>query len=167
MGPSGIEPLTSSVSRKRSPSELRARGPASRRRPELNRGNGFCRPAPNHSATSPKDPFGSKRPAASRPRSGRRGSNPRPQPWQGCALPAELLPPVGRIVVGCHGEPNGSHLPVEPNPPAPRSETGSSATSLHTTAGTGVMTSWATRSPRSKVTTSSPWLMSSTLISPR
>ena len=24
--------------------------------------------------------------------SGRRGSNPRPQPWQGCALPAELLP---------------------------------------------------------------------------
>jgi hypothetical protein len=26
--------------------------------------------------------------------SGRRGSNPRPQPWQGCALPTELLPPV-------------------------------------------------------------------------
>ncbi len=25
--------------------------------------------------------------------SGRRGSNSRPQPWQGCALPAELLPP--------------------------------------------------------------------------
>ena len=24
--------------------------------------------------------------------SGRRGLNPRPQPWQGCALPAELLP---------------------------------------------------------------------------
>src|SRR5471032_1806175 len=24
--------------------------------------------------------------------SGRRGSNSRPQPWQGCALPAELLP---------------------------------------------------------------------------
>ena len=24
--------------------------------------------------------------------SGRRDSNPRPQPWQGCALPAELLP---------------------------------------------------------------------------
>src|SRR3569833_3240032 len=24
--------------------------------------------------------------------SGRRGSNPRPQPWQGCALPTELLP---------------------------------------------------------------------------
>ena len=65
VGPSGIEPLTSSVSRKRSPSELRARmwgaslshpGRRScrrRRRPELNRGDGFCRPAPNHSATSP------------------------------------------------------------------------------------------------------------------
>jgi hypothetical protein len=25
-----------------------------RRRPELNRGNRFCRPVPNHSATSPK-----------------------------------------------------------------------------------------------------------------
>ena len=25
-------------------------------------------------------------------KSGRRDSNPRPQPWQGCALPAELLP---------------------------------------------------------------------------
>jgi hypothetical protein len=23
---------------------------------------------------------------------GKRGSNPRPQPWKGCALPAELLP---------------------------------------------------------------------------
>ena len=26
--------------------------------------------------------------------SGRRGSNSRPQPWQGCALPTELLPQV-------------------------------------------------------------------------
>ncbi len=25
-------------------------------------------------------------------KSGRRGSNSRPQPWQGCALPTELLP---------------------------------------------------------------------------
>src|SRR5688572_18083161 len=25
--------------------------------------------------------------------SGKRGSNPRPQPWQGCALPTELFPP--------------------------------------------------------------------------
>jgi hypothetical protein len=28
--------------------------------------------------------------------SGRRGSNPRPQPWQGCALPTELLPHIYR-----------------------------------------------------------------------
>jgi hypothetical protein len=28
--------------------------------------------------------------------SGRRASNPLPQPWQGCALPSELLPLVGR-----------------------------------------------------------------------
>jgi len=27
--------------------------------------------------------------------SGKRDSNPRPQPWQGCALPTELLPPRG------------------------------------------------------------------------
>ncbi len=27
--------------------------------------------------------------------SGRRDSNPRPQPWQGCALPTELLPQFG------------------------------------------------------------------------
>ena len=26
--------------------------------------------------------------------SGRRGSNPRPQPWQGCSLPTELLPHI-------------------------------------------------------------------------
>src|SRR5260363_302361 len=26
--------------------------------------------------------------------SGKRGSNSRPQPWQGCALPTELFPPV-------------------------------------------------------------------------
>ena len=27
------------------------------------------------------------------PKSGKRDSNPRPQPWQGCALPTELFPP--------------------------------------------------------------------------
>ena len=36
--------------------------------------------------------------------SGRRGSNPPPQPWQGCALPNELLPqirrPCGGMMVG-------------------------------------------------------------------
>ena len=29
--------------------------------------------------------------------SGRRGSNPRPQPWQGCALPTELLPHIRNL----------------------------------------------------------------------
>ena len=29
--------------------------------------------------------------------SGRRDSNPRPQPWQGCALPTELLPQLSNI----------------------------------------------------------------------
>ena len=31
--------------------------------------------------------------------SGRRDSNPRPQPWQGCALPTELLPQLSNITV--------------------------------------------------------------------
>ncbi len=30
-------------------------------------------------------------------KSGKRDSNPRPQPWQGCALPTELFPPVCRV----------------------------------------------------------------------
>ncbi len=57
MGDSGFEPLTSSASRKRSPPELIALyGPfasSERRHPESNRGTGFCRPLPNHSAMSP------------------------------------------------------------------------------------------------------------------
>src|SRR4026209_922370 len=28
--------------------------------------------------------------------SGKRDSNPRPQPWQGCALPTELFPRIGQ-----------------------------------------------------------------------
>ena len=32
--------------------------------------------------------------------SGRRGSNPRPQPWQGCALPTELLPRFKNLSFG-------------------------------------------------------------------
>ena len=33
--------------------------------------------------------------------SGRRDSNPRPSPWQGDALPAELLPHVYELKTGC------------------------------------------------------------------
>ena len=90
VGDSGFEPLTSSASRKRSPPELIALtlslGPRSlseRRHPESNRGTGFCRPLPNHSAMPPRG------------QSGRRDSNPRPSPWQGDALPAELRPRLG------------------------------------------------------------------------
>ena len=56
MGDRGFEPLTSSVSRKRSPPELIARGRQnpSRRGPESNRCARLCRPLPNHSATPPK-----------------------------------------------------------------------------------------------------------------
>src|SRR5688572_15416957 len=35
--------------------------------------------------------------------SGKRDSNPRPQPWQGCALPTELFPRASRIYEG-HGD---------------------------------------------------------------
>ena len=91
VGADGIEPSTSAASGQRSPAELSARVAGHRtdprRRRESNPGRGFCRPLPNHSATSPR-----RRPV-DRPRwSGRPGSNRRPQPWQGCALPAELRP---------------------------------------------------------------------------
>ncbi len=79
-----------------------------RRRPESNRRTRLCRPLHNHFATPPgaqhrivaiheepricradkqkgKQGFPSGL-------SGKRGSNSRPQPWQGCALPTELFP---------------------------------------------------------------------------
>jgi hypothetical protein len=34
------------------------------------------------------------------PESGKRDSNPRPQPWQGCALPTELFPRARILAVG-------------------------------------------------------------------
>ena len=60
VGARGFEPLTSSVSRKRSPPELSARtgagrGTGPRRGPESNRCAGLCRPLPNHSATPPNE----------------------------------------------------------------------------------------------------------------
>ncbi len=33
------------------------------------------------------------------PLSGKRDSNSRPQPWQGCALPAELFPPLDQLLL--------------------------------------------------------------------
>jgi hypothetical protein len=59
VGARGFEPLTSSVSRKRSPPELSARTArivaVSRRGPESNRCARLCRPLPNHSATPPNE----------------------------------------------------------------------------------------------------------------
>jgi len=40
-------------------------------------------------------------------------------------------------------------MPVEPKPPSPRAESGRSSTSTKSHASTGVMTSWAMRSPGS------------------
>src|ERR1700685_1526335 len=40
-----------------------------------------------------------KQRGASKNWSGRRGSNSRPQPWQGCALPTELFPRLSRPAI--------------------------------------------------------------------
>ena len=87
---------------------------------ESNRRTRLCRPLHDHSATQPKGPpnRGSTRgdgegPSQKRQNpfapaieqegpgvswrsnwSGKRDSNSRPQPWQGCALPTELFPPL-------------------------------------------------------------------------
>ena len=196
VGATGIEPVASSVSGKRSPAELSARsdpdsrpGP-SRRRPELNRGRGFCRPLPNHSATPPclPDPAGAATPTsfpawgphphtgpclpdppdrrgatAAAPPSGRPVSNRRPSPWQGDALPTELRP-RGRSI---YQPPPFAQEPVEPSPPSPRVESGSSSTTSNSWVCTATTTSWAMRSPRTISTGSSPRLTRMTLISPR
>ena len=70
-----------------------------RLRAESNRRPRLCRPLHNHSATQPvlcrfNFQVRKKTPTASGFVfwSGKRDSNSRPQPWQGCALPAELFP---------------------------------------------------------------------------
>ena len=74
-----------------------------RRHPDSNWGWRFCRPLPYRLAMAPYgvlwiyvkiNPFMKRRidQAPSHEWSGKRGSNPPPQPWQGCALPNELLP---------------------------------------------------------------------------
>jgi hypothetical protein len=67
---------------------------------ESNRRTRLCRPLHDHSATQPWtdiDAVETKRESAQTPSlpliwSGKRDSNSRPQPWQGCALPTELFP---------------------------------------------------------------------------
>ena len=66
---------------------------------ELNRRTRLCRPLHNHSATRPVYSYQECDPGKTKPLSGpvgiwsgKRDSNSRPQPWQGCALPTELFP---------------------------------------------------------------------------
>jgi hypothetical protein len=90
-----------------------------------------------------------------RSRSGRRGSNPRPQPWQGCALPAELLPQGGAMIAaGRDAPPTSSSSRRSESATPPRRGVSDSGTSDHLDFGTGVISSWAIRSPRSNSTRS-------------
>ena len=45
---------------------------------------------------------------AARRQSGKRDSNPRPQPWQGCALPTELFPRSGRRILASGSRPRNA-----------------------------------------------------------
>jgi hypothetical protein len=72
-----------------------------RREPESNRPTWICNPVHNRFAIAPSHTAKfvccavNKKPRKNRgflKWSGKRDSNSRPQPWQGCALPAELFP---------------------------------------------------------------------------
>src|SRR5574337_70774 len=68
-----------------------------RRGPESNRPRRICNPLHNRFVTAPDPAKGARKKGSSGLPfsciwSGRRVSNSRPQPWQGCALPTELLP---------------------------------------------------------------------------
>ena len=90
VGDTGFEPVTSSVSGKRATTAPIALGE------EFEVGTGF---EPVYTdLQSVASPLGQPT-ADGLPRpspSGRRGSNSRPQPWQGCALPTELRPPASQ-----------------------------------------------------------------------
>src|SRR5450759_3803184 len=69
----------------------------SRWRRDLNPCRRLCRPLPRLSATppcriAPSSKVGGTFGEGTKPSSGQPGSNRRPQPWQGCALPTELCP---------------------------------------------------------------------------
>src|SRR2546427_7536195 len=52
--------------------------------------------------------------------SGKRDSNPRPQPWQGCALPTELFPRASANLTAQWGSVyRPRHQPCRPLPPLP------------------------------------------------
>ena len=91
-----------------------------RRESESNRRTRLCRPLHDHSAIPPETGAAAWFGAAGKrkgelalrsPRkiwSGKRVSNSRPQPWQGCALPTELFPRRVRIIASGHP---GSSVP--------------------------------------------------------
>ena len=60
-------------------------------------------------------------------KSGKRGSNSRPQPWQGCALPTELFPRLLRllILVYCEGDETRTHTTQRSLPPQSSASTNS------------------------------------------
>ncbi len=104
VGDTGIEPVASSVSGKRAPAAPIAHVGGDDRNRTGDKGfAGPCLtawPRRRHSSRA-QSPFVKKKPPPRRATashlrwSGRRDSNPRPQPWQGCALPTEPLPHAG------------------------------------------------------------------------
>src|ERR1019366_5993225 len=61
-------------------------------RSEKREGTGLCRASPPSIFDLPSSTFHLRSLFV---QSGKRDSNPRPQPWQGCALPTELFPRQG------------------------------------------------------------------------
>ena len=68
-----------------------------RRESESNRRTRLCRPLHNHFAIPPNWLLADCIGQIAETWSGKRVSNSRPQPWQGCALPTELFPHVNTV----------------------------------------------------------------------
>ena len=98
VGDTGFEPVTSSVSRKRAttaPIARQVRGPGCFEvetgfEPVYTDLQSVASPLGHSTKEWGTEPIRDPSP------SGRRGSNSRPQPWQGCALPTELRPHCSR-----------------------------------------------------------------------
>src|SRR5450830_1642621 len=73
-----------------------------RRDPESNWARRICNPLHNRFAIAPNFPYKKGKhqlPLFVAIWSGKRDSNSRPQPWQGCALPTELFPRFKRRII--------------------------------------------------------------------